>query len=277
MSSRTEKDNPDFKQRYGPWAVVAGASEGLGAAYAGALAARGLNLVLVARRAWLLTDLAAGLTARFPVQVRCLPLDLSRPDAAEELALQTGKLEVGTLVYNAAFSAVGPFLDHPVDEHLREIDTNIRTPLVLTYLFGRRMLARGRGGILLMSSLSAFQGSAFISNYSATKAFNMLLAEGLWEEWRRVGVDVLVCIAGATRTPNYLASAPRQTGRFSDATLEPETVVADALAALGKKPHVIPGRTNRLTSFVMRHLLPRQTAIRFMGRILRDMYVEKEA
>jgi short-subunit dehydrogenase len=263
----------DFRQRYGPWAVVAGGSEGLGAAYADLLASRGLELVLVARRSELLQALASSLTAKYDVHVRVLSMDLSRPEAAGQIFTATQDLEVGMLVYNAAFSAVGPFLDQSIDDHLREIDTNIRTPLVLTYQFGQRMLERGRGGIVLMSSLSAFQGSAFISNYSATKAFNMLLAEGLWEEWRQRGVDVLVCMAGATKTPNYLASSPRRTGRFSDATLEPEAVAAEALAALGKQPHVIPGRSNRLASFVMRRLLPRQVAIMFMGRILRDMYV----
>jgi uncharacterized protein len=266
------RDPIDFRQRYGPWAVVAGGSEGIGAAYAGLLASRGVKLALVARRLKPLQELASALTDRYGVRVRVLSMDLSRPDAAGQIFSATQDLEVGMLVYNAAFSAVGPFLDQTIDEHLREIDTNIRTPLVLTYQFGQRMLERGRGGIVLMSSLSAFQGSAFISNYSATKAFNMLLAEGLWEEWRARGVDVLVCMAGATRTPNYVASAPRRTGRFSDATLEPEAVAAEALAALGKQPHVIPGRSNRLVSFVLRHLLPRQVAITFMGRILRDMY-----
>jgi len=167
---------------------------------------------------------------------------------------------------------VGPFLDRPIDDHFREIDTNIRTPLALTYHFGRRMQAGGQGGIILMASLSAFQGSAFISNYAATKAFNILLAEGLWEEWRSQGTDVLVCIAGATRTPNYVASSPKQTGNFSEATLEPEQVVREALNALGRQPYVIPGRSNRVISFIMRHLLPRRLAIQIMGRVLKDMY-----
>ena len=135
------------------------------------------------------------------------------------------------------------------------------------------MLANRHGGVILMSSLSAFQGSAYISNYSATKAFNLVLAEGLWEEWRPRGVDVLVCVTGAIKTPNFEASAPRQTGRFSDATMEPEAVAGAAIAALGSQPYVIPGRSNRLSSFVMRHLLPRWVSIRLMGRILHDMYV----
>ena len=265
-------DTAMFHKKYGTWAVVAGASEGLGAAYADQLAGRGLNLLLVARRENVLQTLAGELKAKYKVEVETLALDLSLPDSAEAIIQKTNQLEVGLLVYNAAFSAVGPFLDRPIDDHFREIDTNIRTPLALTYHFGRRMQAGGQGGIILMASLSAFQGSAFISNYAATKAFNILLAEGLWEEWRRRGTDVLVCIAGATRTPNYVASSPKQTGNFSEATLEPEQVVREALNALGRQPYVIPGRSNRVISFIMRHLLPRRLAIQIMGRVLKDMY-----
>jgi short-subunit dehydrogenase len=267
-------NHAEFHSRYGPWAVVAGASEGLGAAYARQLAARGLNLVLIARRNELLQALSAQLIQDHGVQVQVCALDLSSSAAAQVVDQVTANVDVGLLIYNAAFSAVGPFLDHPLEDHLREVDTNIRTPMVLMDRFGRRLLDRGRGGLILMSSLSAFQGSAFISNYSATKAFNMVLAEGLWEEWRARGVDVLACIAGATNTPNYRASSPSPTGRFSDATLEPEAVVLEALQAIGRQPQIIPGRSNRMSSFIMRHLLPRRAAVQFMGRVLRDMYVD---
>jgi short-subunit dehydrogenase len=266
-----------FRQSYGPWALVAGASEGLGAAYAEALAVRGLNLVLVARRLELLTSLSARLTGAYGVQVRTLQLDLALPEAAAQVAGETQSLEIGLLVYNAAFSAVGAFLERTLEERLREIDTNVRTPLALLNTFGARMLAQGHGGIILMSSLSAFQGSAFVTNYSASKAYNLILAEGLWEEWRRGGVDVLACIAGSTRTPNYLASAPRPNGSFTDATMEPRRVVAEALAALGHRPSVIPGRVNRLSSFVMRRLLSRRAAVRIMGSVLRGMYGNKQS
>jgi hypothetical protein len=258
---------------YGPWAVVAGASEGLGAAYAEALAERKMNLLLIARRKELLEELASGLMKEYNVKVYVLVLDLASPDAAERICQETEALDVGLLIYNAAFSAVGTFLNKPQEDHLKEVDTNIRTPLRLVYHFGTRMVAAGHGGIVLMTSLSAFQGSAYISNYSATKAFNLILAEGLWEEWRHDGVDVLACIAGAIRTPNYLASKPIRTGRFSDATLEPNEVVTETFAALGHQPTVIPGRMNRLSSFVMRRLLSRQAGIRFMGSVLRGMYV----
>ncbi len=268
------RDRANFAARYGPWAMVAGASEGLGAAYAEQVAARGLNLVLVARRDALLQTLASKLSTNYGVQTKTIALDLSAADAAEQIARATSNFEIGLLIYNAAFSAIGPFLERPVEDHLKEIHTNTFTPLKLIYLFAEQMLARGCGGIILMSSLSAFQGSAYIANYAATKAFKIVLAEGLWEEWRERGVDVLACIAGSIRTPHYLADEPKQTGGLSDMTMDPDQVAREALEGLGKSPYVIPGRVNRISSFVLRHLLRRKTAIKFMGRVLRRMYVE---
>jgi short-subunit dehydrogenase len=261
-----------FQAKYGPWAVVAGASEGIGAAYAEALARRGLNLVLVARRLHLLESVASALSLKYKIQARPVQLDLADAGAADEVLEATSGLGVGLLVYNAAFSAIGPFLGRPLGDHLREIHTNALTPLKLVYGLATQMAARGRGGIVLMSSLSAFQGSAYISTYAATKAFNIVLAESLWEEWREKGVDALVCVSGAVRTPGYAASQPERTGGLGDMTLTPEQVVDEALHALGKGPYVIPGMTNRIASFVMRHLLPRKTAIEIMGRTLRKMY-----
>lgn len=267
-------DEGNFSERYGPWAIVAGASEGIGAAYAEKLASRKLNLILIARRAEVLEALASRLSQKYSVKIKIIILDLSASDAAERVLRETNGLEVGLLVYNAAFSAIGPFLERPAGDHIKELQTNALTPLKLIYLFAERMLARGCGGIVLMSSLSAFQGSAYISTYAATKAFSIVLAEGLWEEWRERGVDVLVCISGAVKTRNYVASEPEQTGGLGDITMDPDQVVREALRALGREPYVIPGRINRISSFVMRHLLPRKTAVKLMGRILRRMYVK---
>jgi len=268
-------DKVDFAACYGLWAVVAGASEGIGATYAEALAGRGLNIVLVARRAELLRSRSSELSTKYNVDTKILAIDLASSNAIEQIAENTKDVEVGLLVYNAAFSAIGPFLERPLEDHIKEINTNAFTPLRLIYHFAGQMLARGRGGIVLMSSLSAFQGSAYISTYAATKAFNIVLAEGLWEEWRERGVDVLVCVSGAVKTPNYVASEPEQTGGLGDMTIDPDQVVREALNALGKGPYVIPGRMNRISSFFMRHLLPRKTAVKLMGRILREMYLKE--
>lgn len=257
-----------FRVRYGPWAVVAGASEGLGAEYATQLAALGLNVVAIARREALLRELADRLTTRYGVQVRPLAVDLARTDAAvPALTAATADLEIGLLVYNAARSVIGPFFDASLEAHLGEVALNCAGPLTLAYLFGKQMLARGHGGIVLMSSLSATMGSALIANYAATKAYNLVLAEGIWEELRTRGVDVMACAAGAVATPGYVASAPK-----GGSAMAPERVVAETLAALGSTPSCIPGRSNQFSAFVLRRLLPRSSAIRLMGRVMRGMY-----
>jgi short-subunit dehydrogenase len=273
------KLSPDFRARYGPWAIVAGASAGLGAAFAEQIADQGLNLLLVARRQDLLEQVGAHLISTYGVQVRTVALDLARDDATARVAAAAGGLDVGLLVYNAAYSAIGPFLDRPLEEHLREIATNCRTPLGLAYAFGQPMRKRGRGGIILMSSLSALQGSALIANYAATKAYNLLLAEGLWEELRGAGVDVMACRAGAVSTPNYLESlsraaqaTARQIARPPLGAMPAEAVVAETLASLGSGGSVIPGFSNRAAAFIMGHVLPRGLAVRIMGRVLRRLY-----
>jgi short-subunit dehydrogenase len=256
------RSHVSFRERYGPFALIAGASEGLGAAFASALAARGLSLVLVARRADVLATLAASLRAQFNVTVETAAIDLSRPDLVEALAPHTSPREIGLVVYNAAYSLVSTFLAQPLDEQMRMIDVNCRGPLALLRSYIPAMTERGRGGVILMSSLAGFQGAPGISVYGATKAFNRILAEGLWYELGPQGVDVLACCAGATRTPGYLRTAP------SDApgALDPEDVAAQTLDALSRTPIVIPGRVNRIANAVMSRALTRKAAVRLMGR-----------
>lgn len=247
---------------------MAGASEGLGAAFAAALAARGLHLVLLARRAEPLERLASGLRARHGVEVRAVALDLGRPDLAEAVGAITAPLEVGLLVYDAAASAIGPFLDHPLATHLGVLDVNCRGPLVLSHLLGGAMARRGHGGLLLMASLAGGQGNPWLASYAASKAFDIVLAEGLWAELRERGVDVLACRAGATRTPAYQATRPRAAVPLQ----EPEAVAEAALAALGRGPTVVTGGINRLAGVLMSRLLPRRLAIRIMERATRRLY-----
>lgn len=260
--------NPDFRARYGPWALVAGASEGLGAEFAAQLATKGLNLVLVARRKELLDQLSAQLTHDHTIEVRTLSLDLAREDAGTVIADATSDIEIGLLIYNAALSLIGPYFEVALEDHLNELAVNCRTPLTLAYLFGQSMVKRRRGGIVLMSSLGGAQGSPLLAHYGATKAYNRVLAEGLWDELRRQGIDVLTSCPAAVSTPGYLASAPR--GSMS--ALTPRAVVVETLAGLGKRPVVIPGWTYRLANVVMQRLLPRKMTISLMGNVMRRMY-----
>jgi len=256
-----------FLRRYGSWAVVAGASEGLGAAWANALAARGLHLVLIARRPDMLEATAASIRARDKVEVRTLCIDLASAGFGSELERLAGELEVGLGVFNAAHAPRGQFLDLALEDQLRSVDVNCRGPLTMAHLLGRRMAARGRGGLVLMSSLTAFQGSPFIATYGATKAFNLVLGESLWFELRARGVDVLACAAGATRTPGLMRASPRG----EPGMIEPAQAVEEALGQLGRSGVMIPGRFNRFASFLMRRILPRRTAVGILGKRTRDL------
>jgi short-subunit dehydrogenase len=259
----------EFRARYGAAAVVAGASEGLGAAFAQALAARGLDLVLVARNGERLERFADQLQRAHPERtVRATALDLARPDAADAVLAAAAGLEVGLLVYNAASAPIGRFLDVALAEQLRSLDVNCRGPLLLAHALGRGMAERRRGGILLMSSLAGSQGAPFIATYGATKAFTLTFAEALWAELGEAGVDVLACRAGATRTPNYERARPRK----ELTTMAPERVVEAALGALSHGPSVVPGAFNRVAAFLMGRVLPRRSAVRTMGDATRKIY-----
>jgi short-subunit dehydrogenase len=257
-----------FRERYGPWALVAGASAGLGEAFARLLAARGLHVLLLARREEALARLATDLRRAHEVEVRTEAIDLARGDLAAAVERTAAGLEVGLLVYNAAHSAIGPFVERPLDEHLRVLDVNCRGPLALAHVLGGAMARRGRGGMVLMTSLAASQGNPLLASYAASKAFELVLAEGLWAELRGSGVDVLACRAGATRTPGYAASRPRRSVRL----MEPEDVARQALDALGHGPSAVTGALNRVAAFALGRLLPRRASIGIMGRATRRLY-----
>ena len=262
----------EFVSRYGPWAIIAGASEGIGASFSKKLAARGLNLVLVARRAGPLEELAAQLRDADSVEVRVQPLDLGSPDVVARLQAATDGLDVGLVIYNAAYSAIGAFLDIEVDAHLKAVDVNVLGPLRVSHHFGRRLAARGRGGLILMSSMSGFQGTAMIANYAATKAYNTILAEGLWYELGQRGVDVLGCIAGATLTPSYESSTDRIPSSILARPMNPDDVVDQALRELGKRPTGVSGRMNRFASTLLSRLLKRTSAIKMVSKETEHMY-----
>jgi short-subunit dehydrogenase len=246
-----------FRARYGPWALVAGASEGIGAEFARALAARGLNLVLLARRAEPLEALRRELSS---VEVRTATLDLAAPGLAARLEDVTRGLEVGLAVANAALSLTGPFLELDLEQALRTVDLNVRAPLVVAHVLGRAMAARGRGGLVFMSSLAGLVGGPQVAAYAGTRAFALQFGESLWGELQPRGVDVVTVAAGPTRTPTYTAV---QTSSFPPVMEAPEVVEA-ALATLGAGPRVVPGWFNRASGALLAHL-PRAVAIRLIA------------
>lgn len=256
-----------FLTRYGPWAAVAGASEGLGAAFADALAARGLNLMLLARRIELLDAVAKRIRNERGVEVRTLAMDVSAPDVAAALTRASAGLEIGLFVYNAAFSPIGRFFDVPEEELLRVVDVNVRAPIVFLRCLVPAMIARRRGAVVLMSSLAGLQGAPRIATYAASKAFNTILAEGLWSELRQNGIDVVASCAGAIRTPGYAESSSHD----APGTLDPSDVAEQTLAALAHGPRVVPGLLNKLASVLTGRLLTRRGAVRLMSANTQDL------
>lgn len=257
----------NFKDKYGPWALIAGASEGIGAAFSEALAQRGLNLILIARRGNLLSELALGLRSRHEIEVVEHALDLGDMSSVRNLVASTNQ-DIGLLVYNAAYSPIGYFKDVPYADLENIISVNIQTPLFLIRALTESMLERGKGGIILMSSLSGIQGSPKIATYAASKSFNTVLAEGLWHELKDLNIEILACVAGAVRTPGYMTSANE---KDAPGTLDPHEVVEQTLGALGSSPTVTPGSFNRFAKFIMSRLLPRKRAIRIMHDNTKDL------
>jgi len=250
-----------FAERYGPWALVAGASEGIGAAFARELSARGVGVVLVARRPEPLAAL------QLPGPRMEISADLATLDGLEAVFEATRELEIGLVVANAALSPIGPFSTSDPAELVRAIDLNCRAPMLLARRFLPEMTGRRRGGFVVMSSLAGAQGSPGISVYAGTKAFGAVFAEGLWAEMRPSGVDVLACVAGAVSTPG-LATA---SAKAAPGTVEPAQVVAAALGALGKRPRTVPGAMMKASAAFLSRALPRRTAISIMERASRDV------
>ncbi|MBA4036731.1 MAG: short-chain dehydrogenase [Bradyrhizobium sp.] len=257
--------HPRLRLRYGPWAVVTGASDGIGKAIAVQLAEAGLNLVLVARRQELLKALAADLTRKHRIEARVLAFDLGQPVAAGAVVAATESLDVGLLAAVAGFGTSGRFIDGPLDRELDMIDVNCRAVVDLSHHFARRFAAQQRGGLILMSSLLAFQGVPRAANYAATKAFVQTFAEALRLELSPCGVDVVASAPGPVRS----GFEARANMRMS-AAAEPEVVARQTLAALGRQTTVRPGL---LSKFLEASLvpLPRGLRSRIMGVVMGGM------
>ena len=258
--------------RYGSNALILGASEGIGAAYCEELAAAGINLWIVARRIEPLEALAKDLIAKYKVAVNPISVDLNSDAALERLKEKISTEQIDILVYNAALSYIGPQLETPITTHTSIAQINIVTLLKVVQHFAPAMLKRGRGAMILMSSIAGFQGAGFIATYAASKAFIRVLAEGLWYEWRGKGVDIISCCAGATATPGYLNTKPKALSIFAPKVQEPREVVTECLSRLGTVPSFVTGGSNKLATFFMNKIFSRKQAVSIMGDSARKMY-----
>lgn len=251
--------------RYGPWAVVTGASDGIGQAFARHLAASGLNLVLVARREALLQGLAAELQRAHGVQCRVVVADLADLEAVHRLADSTAALDVGLLVAAAGFGTSGPLLDADLGVETEMADLNCTSVLAQAWHFGSRFAKRGRGGVVFMSSLLAFHGTPHAAHYAATKAYVQTLAEGLRAEWAALGVDVIASAPG----PIDSGFAARADMRMAQA-LPAEVVARVTMQALGRRTTVRPGWLSKLLGWSLA-MLPRWGQVRVIALVMKGM------
>jgi short-subunit dehydrogenase len=249
----------DFARRYGEWAVVTGASSGIGEAFAYALASRGVQSLLVARRREELARVAANILQNHGISSDILVADLAGPAGVEALRAACDGRDVGLVVSNAAFNPPGAFLDHAPEIFSRMLDVNCRASMLLANIFLPRFLARGRGGFLLVGSTEGFSGSPFSAVYSATKAFTLSFGEALWGEFRAQGVDILVLVPGATDTP-LLASRKMQ----KVSAMPPGDVAEIGLINLPHGPYVVAGRSNKWMMRILRRL-PRKWSVLIIG------------
>ena len=237
-----------MRDRYGGWALVTGASSGIGESFAEALAARGFPVVLVARRKDRLDALAARLAQQHKVETLVVAEDLSSSGACERVCDAVAAREIGVLVNNAGFGSSGRFAEEDAATDEQMIALNCSAVVRMTHLLLPPMLGRRRGAVVVVASTASFQATPWFAVYGATKAFDLMFAEALWCELRGTGVDVVAVCPGETRTEFHeRAHAKRQ---FRG--LEPGFVAETALRSLGRRPSVVPGLVSKLTSYAHR-------------------------
>lgn len=259
------KQREQFRLRYGTWAVVTGASSGIGRAMANELAAKGLNLVLIARRQAELEQVAKYVSARYGVDARVLAGDLAATKTLALIETETKDLDLGLLVAAAGFGTAGNFLEAELQDELAMLDVNCRAVMQLSLHFGKRFAQRGRGGLILFGSLVGYQGTPRAAHYAATKAYVQTFAEALHVELAPKGVDVLSSAPGPVNS-GFAARADMKMG----AAEKPETIARTTLNALGKKMTVTPGALSKLLTWSLM-TAPRGLRVRIMGKIMGGM------
>lgn len=219
------------RERFGPWALILGGSEGIGAHMALLLGQTGINSLLIARKAAPLAETRAMIEGETGASVRTLSLDITAPTAFERVAEAAADIEVGLLVHNVAGGThFGSFVESPLDHALDMVNANVAASLRLVHRFGQPMADRGRGGILFIGSFGGVTGSALLAAYSASKAFTQVFSEALWAELAPRGVSVLSFLIGLTDTPSYRRSGA--VDRNNAHVADPQVVARQALAAL---------------------------------------------
>ncbi len=264
-SERAAGRAKSFAGRFGPWAVVTGASDGIGKEMARELASHGLSLVLSSRSEAKLASFANELEETFGIATKVLPADFSIADENRRLIAATESLDVGLLVAAAGYGTSGNLIDSDASAESGMVDLNCRAVLTQAQHFARRFAARRSGGIILLSSLVAFQGVARAANYAATKAYIQSLAEGLRIELRPYGVEVLASAPGPVQS-GFATRAKMDLGNAEN----PAIVAKETVRALGRSGTVRPGLRAKLLEASLA-FLPRSGRVRIMSAVMKGM------
>ncbi|MDL5047523.1 SDR family NAD(P)-dependent oxidoreductase [Oscillatoria amoena NRMC-F 0135] len=257
-----------FSEKYGPWALVTGASSGIGHEFAVQLARAGLHVAVHGRDLEKLDALSGKLRAEYSVQTRIVLADFDIADSWRRVIEETRDLDVRLLVNNAGYIVAGGILNHTVEEEIGLLNTNCLTPLALAHHYAAQFARAGRGGIIFTSSIASHLASPFWTQYAATKSYELLLAESLWAELRPHGVDVLALCPGPTDTLIFRRSGSRARPKLF--RMPPEPVVSAALRGLGRKPVVTPGLRNQFLA-LMAQSLPRRWRTVIQYHLMKNM------
>lgn len=254
------------KKKFGPWAIVTGASSGIGKEFAKQLASSGLNVVLVARRSSLLEELGNRLVQEFGIEYRVVQEDLTDQNFMERIEKATDDLDVGLVISNAGAGTPGEFLNTNLSKLMSMVQLNALSHLSLAHHFGQKLKKRGMGGMLLVSAMGAPSGAPYMANDFAAKAYVASLGQGLNEELKKLGVNVTVLLPGVTDTP-VLAKLGFDVENPPMKPMPVEQCVSEALEALeANRPTCLPGRMNR----IMRAFLPSSVTRKMVGRMLKE-------
>lgn len=266
----------NLKQMFGNWALVTGASSGIGKEFARQIAASGMNVVLVARRRARLEELATELSSNHSVEVMIIDQDLSEENAAELITHKTSGIDIGLVISNAGDGAMGGFLKHKAEEFGQAIKLNVLTPVKLIHsLLDRMHSNKNKGGLILVSSAVSVSGVPFIGDYSASKAYQLNLGQALHHELLGIGINVSVLMPGPTKTEVYT----RDDIDFSKLPMPPmstKRVVRSALKGVVKNQAVvIPGFINNLMDFLARRLMSRNMTSKMYGMLMKGLIAPK--
>jgi uncharacterized protein len=256
----------NFQKKYGPWAIITGATSGTGFQFAQQLAEKGIHLVLVARGEKALFETEKLIRDLYHVEVKIVSTDLSNPASVSDIDKITEQLDVGLLINNAGYSITGEFHDQNWGEQSKLLETILRTPMALAHTFAKRMINRGKGGIILVSSSVAYTPMPLWSVYSAGKAALLAFGESVSQELKKYNVDVLTVCPGAMRT-----KFQERSGISSSNLMEPEKVTAMTLRSLGTKNVILPGISNKLIFEGFGRIFPRNIRLPLFERLMRKM------